>query len=254
MIEPATEQPRFWALPASVPELPADTVHVWLIDLVQSSAITDRLFATLAPDEQQRADRFFTEQHRQRWIVGRGALRAMLSAYIGMAPERVGLTYGPQGKPALDGVLRQPPLRFNLAHSHDMALVAVAHDREIGVDLEFVQPRARLLKIAERFFSARERAVLQSLPPQQQLAAFFRCWTRKEAYIKARGGGLSIPLRQFDVSFEAGTPAALLADRADQDEARRWTLSALSLPHGYAGALAVEGDGWRLQTWRWLPV
>lgn len=142
-------------------------------------------------------------------------------------------------------------LHFNVSHSNGLALYAVARGREIGIDLEFVREDIAGLEIAERFFSSREVSALRALAPSEYTVAFFDCWTRKEAYIKARGEGLSHPLHGFTVSLAPGTPAAILNIDADPHEAARWTLVALSPGDGYRAALAVEGRVAHLRCWRW---
>jgi 4'-phosphopantetheinyl transferase len=132
-----------------------------------------------------------------------------------------------------------------------VALYAVARGREIGIDLEFMRCDLEVEEIAERFFSRRETATLRALPTDLRKYAFFLCWTRKEAYIKARGEGLSLPLNQFDVSLIPGEPAALLSAQPDSDEALRWSLHEMTIASGYVAALAVEGRGWSLSCWQW---
>ena len=142
-------------------------------------------------------------------------------------------------------------IRFNLSHSHGKALYAVSRGREIGVDLEFIRGDLEAEQIAERFFSHSEIETLRALPLSLRKHAFFLCWTRKEAYIKARGEGLSLPLDQFDVSLIPGEPAALLSTQSDSDEALRWSLRNLTPASGYAAALATEGRDWTLSCWQW---
>jgi len=144
-------------------------------------------------------------------------------------------------------------IRFNMSHSHGEALYAVTRGREIGIDLEFIRCDLEVEQIAERFFSQCEIATLRALPVSLRKHAFFLCWTRKEAYIKARGQGLSLPLDQFDVSLIPGEPSALLSTQPDSDEALRWSLQELTPAPGYAAALAVEGRGWSLSCWQWPP-
>jgi 4'-phosphopantetheinyl transferase len=132
-----------------------------------------------------------------------------------------------------------------------VALYAVARGREVGIDLEFIRRDLEVEQIAERFFSRQEIATLRALPADLRRDAFFLCWTRKEAYIKARGEGLSLPLDQFDVSLIPGEPAALLSTRPDSDEALRWSLQELPLGSGYVAALAVEGRGRSFSCWQW---
>ena len=178
--------------------------------LDQTQSQIQSFLHTLAADEQARAERFHFERDREHFIVARGVLRAILGRYLNRAPERLSFCYGAHGKPALAGEAGADAIRFNVSHSHGVALYAVTRGREVGIDLERIRFDLAVLEIAERFFSRREVATLRTLPTEAQRQAFFRCWTRKEAYIKARGEGLSLPLDQFDVSLAPGEPAALL--------------------------------------------
>jgi 4'-phosphopantetheinyl transferase len=155
----------------------------------------------------------------------------------------------PFGKPHLTGGQDQLGLRFNLSHSHDMALLAVARNRDVGVDVEFRRADFATDEIAQRFFSRSERNQLGAIAPEQKTEAFFNCWTRKEAYIKARGEGLSFPLDQFDVAFAPDAVPALLGNRRDGTEVSRWSFEELSPADGYAAALTVEGNFSRLLLW-----
>jgi 4'-phosphopantetheinyl transferase len=209
------------------------------------------LLHTLSEDEQARAERFYFQIDRERFIVARGALREILGVYLNRAAKSVLFCYGPHGKP----VLAQDPggntIHFNMSHSHGVALYAVTRGREVGIDLEFIRESLEVEQLAERFFSQREIATLRGLPVSLRKHAFFLCWTRKEAYIKARGEGLSLPLEQFDVSLIPGEPAALLRTQGDPDETLRWSLQELGVDPGYVSALAVEGRGWSLSCWQW---
>jgi len=240
-----------WGLPPSDLALSSDHIHVWCASLDQPASCVQQFAQSLSADERVRAERFHFEQHRNRFIAGRGLLRMILSYYTGIEPSRLQFCYGPHGKPALTEASSSDRLCFNLSHSQELALFAVTRDREIGVDLECVRPISDAEQIAERFFSAQENAVFRALPRNQKQQAFFNCWTRKEAYIKARGEGLSLPLKQFDVSLIPGEPAKLLSIRGDPEEASKWSLQALSPAPGYVAALAVEGHGWDLACWRW---
>lgn len=240
-----------WQPAAHPPALTADAVHVWRIALEIGDSLHSRLRDILAVDERQRADRFHFEKDRRHFTAGRGALRTILAGYLGRRPEEIRFTYTNYGKPLLTGA--NEALRFNLSHSHGLALLAVTLGREIGVDIEFIRDNLERdgELLAERFFSPREVATLRSLPPEMRREAFFHCWTRKEAYIKAHGMGLSLPLDQFDMTLHPEEPAALLATRHDPAEARRWSMRSLLPAEGYVGALAVEGHSWRLECGHW---
>jgi 4'-phosphopantetheinyl transferase len=201
----------------------------------------------LSPDERARAERFHFARDRDHFIAGRGLLRVILARYLETEPGTLRFEYGRHGKPRLASTAGDG-IRFNVAHSRGLALYAVAVGRELGVDIERIEPRLEQ-GIAERFFSPGEIATLRSLPPPVQREAFFACWTRKEAYVKARGEGLTLGLDQFEVSMCPGEPAALLHTASDPDEARRWSLQELAPGPGYAAALAVEGGDWMLQRW-----
>ncbi len=236
-----------WSQPPGVPALPRGEVHVWRAVLDTSERHRKGLLATLSPDERARADRFHFERDRVHFITGRGWLRAILARYLETAPAALRFHYGPHGKPRLAGAFSDR-LRFNVSHSHGLALYAVAVDRELGVDIERIEPRLEH-GIAERFFSPGEVATLRALPRHVQREAFFTCWTRKEAYVKARGKGLTLRLDQFDVSLSPGEPAALLRTAGDPDEALRWSLRELAPGPGYSAALVAEGRDWELQCW-----
>jgi 4'-phosphopantetheinyl transferase len=223
--------------------LSSGEVHVWRVGLEQPAAVQQRFFETLDEDEQTRASRFHFEKHRRRFVVGRGVLRSLLGRYLDVRAAEVRFTYGPYGKPALDAAQGESALRFNASHSHELAVYAFVPDHEVGIDIEYIKEDFATEEIAERFFSKYEVEALRRLPREEQAAAFFRCWTRKEAYIKAIGSGLSHPLDQFDVAFGPDEPAALLRDHRDPQVASRWEMFNLDLPAGYAGAVMVEAVG-----------
>ncbi|HSF34169.1 MAG TPA: 4'-phosphopantetheinyl transferase superfamily protein [Candidatus Tectomicrobia bacterium] len=246
-----TRPEDLWRPPPTALALSSAQVHVWRVGLEPDTACVEQLHRSLSADESQRAARFYFEPDRRRFIVARGALRDILGRYLGIPPSELGFCYSSYGKPALARTPGEGRLRFNVSHSHELALVAVTHAREVGVDLEYLRPDIACEEIAEHFFSARERASLRALPAEVKHQAFFNCWTRKEAYIKAHGEGLSLPLDQFDVSLAPGEPVALLATRHDHRDAQRWSLQALMPGPGYAAAVVVEGQGWHLTCWQW---
>jgi 4'-phosphopantetheinyl transferase len=240
-----------WRSPPETLVLGCDEVHVWRATLDQTPSQIQSFLHNLAADEQTRAERLYFERDRERFIVARGVLRAILSGYLNRVPECLSFCYSSHGKPALAGEFDRDAIRFNVAHSHGVALYAVTRGREVGIDLERIRFDLAVAEIAERFFSRREVTMLWTLPTEVQRQAFFRCWTRKEAYIKARGQGLSLPWDQFDVSLAPGEPAAVLSTQRDPSEASRWSLQELTAAPGYVAALAVEGHGWRLTCWQW---
>ena len=243
--------PDSWPAPTDALPPGRDEVHVWRASLDQSAFVVEQLRGTLAGDEKVRAGRFHFERDRVRYVVARGGLRAVLGRYLGVPPGRLRFDYSPYGKPSLAAEFGGGELDFNVSHSHSLALLAFARGRALGVDVEHLRAGAADDRLAERFFSANEVAALRALPAARQTRAFFDCWTRKEAYVKARGEGLSFPLADFDVSLRPGEPAALLCVRGDEREAARWTLRALDVAPNYAAALVAEGRDWQLKTWQW---
>ncbi|MEO6525874.1 MAG: 4'-phosphopantetheinyl transferase superfamily protein [Gemmatimonadaceae bacterium] len=237
-----------WGEPPDHPSIHPDAVHVWNASLLLDADTIDALRDTLTPDERDRADRFHFRRHRDQFIAARGILRSILGRYLSLAPELIRFDYSSHGKPAL---AQQPEplgaLRFNLSHADDVALIAIARDREIGVDVERIREGVSALEIAERFFSAGEVLALRDVPEARRAEAFFNCWTRKEAYVKALGAGLSHDLGGFTVSV--GTEAALL-HVSESAVSSEWTLVSLVPSTGYAGAFAVSGAIREMHTWR----
>ena len=224
-----------WTEPPAEPSLETGTVHVWRIVLNQDDEKLDRFRRTLEASELERARRFHFDVHRRHFIVARGFLRSVVARYLGSQPEALRFEYGAYGKPALES---GHTLRFNLSHSNEVALLAVTLDAELGVDVEHIRADFASEDIARRYFSRAEVEVFNSLPAEERVEAFFRCWTRKEAYIKAIGKGFSHALDAFDVTLAPGVEPVLL--RAEDDDASRWWMGDIEVGEGYAGALIVE--------------
>ena len=246
-----TDLYRRWHLSPPDLALSCEDVHVWRASLGQPVEHVRQLAQTLSYDEMMKAERFRFERDRRRFIVGRGVLRTILGCYLAVEPDKVQFRYSPRGKPYLAERFDSHRLRFNLAHSHEIALYALTCGREIGVDLEYIRPMLDMEQIAARFFSVRENAALCDIPDDQKLEAFFSCWTRKEAYIKATGEGLARPLDQFEVSLAPGEPAQLLSVEGTSEETANWSLEALVPVPGYVAAVAVAGHGRQLKCWQW---
>jgi 4'-phosphopantetheinyl transferase len=217
--------------------LPASELHVWQADLLQAAGGCDHWYAMLSPQERQRAARFLSAEHRRRFIAAHGILRDVLSRYTHVAPAALSFNANAHGKPALP---QEVGVAFNLSHSGDRLLIGISAGAATGVDIEQVRERANLMKIAQRFFSANECAALQALPEEQRLAAFYRCWTRKEAYIKAKGKGLGIPLAAFEVSL--GSTPVLLRTLNEADDTAGWTLWNIEAGADYTAAAMVAGS------------
>jgi len=229
-----------WRAPPAVP-LGATSVHVWRILLRVGDPAA--LLPFLSPDETERAGRFIFERDANAFIVAHAMLRRILADYLGVVPQSLAFVTGPFGKPAISDSSDAGGLEFNLSHSGDLALVAVSRDSPWGVDIERLDQRIEHLELAEQFFSPAERVVLRSLPAEgARTQGFFNAWTRKEAYLKATGHGITRGLHHFDVTLAPSEPAALLADRLDPLAVQRWRMAALSPGAGYAAAVVVASD------------
>lgn len=240
-----------WITPPLDLKLSHSEVHVWRAALDRSTACEEILFAALAQDEQDRANRFRFKQDRSHYINARGILRDILGRYLDARPDALRFEYTKYGKPSLAKEFGGETIRFNLSHSKGVALFAFTTGRDLGIDLEWIRADVADEQIAERFFSAQEVSALRALEASAQAEAFFNCWTRKEAYIKARGEGLSMPLDQFAVSLKPGDAAALLYAGEGDKETSRWKFIELFPGPGFAGAVAVEGHDWQIKCWQW---
>ncbi len=240
--------PETWLCGPETLELSAGEVHVWKACLEQSQERTQELRRTLSGEEQARASRFHFPEHRDRYVVSHGALRDILRRYRSLVREPLQFVTLSHGKPKLAEEAGGRKLRFNLSHSQSVALVAVTAEREVGVDVEHVRELADWELIARRYFSVPERRALDKRPEPERMAAFFNCWTRKEAYAKAKGMGLSMPMNSF--STEVSTDKLVRAVPSESSDTA-WSLEDLFPGQSYAGALVVEGYLLRLTQWNW---
>lgn len=241
------EETSNWIEALEPPSLVPGQVHVWRICLDQGDELLNRFRRTLEPHEVNRGGRFRFERLQRHFVASRGFLRYVLARYLSAKPDELRFSFNDYGKPSLAG---EESLRFNLSHSHEVALVAVTRDAAVGVDVEHIRADFASDEIAKRFFSRLEVETFSALPDDERVAAFFRCWARKEAYIKAIGKGLSQSLDRFDVSLAPDEPAALL--RADEDDSLRWTMSDIDVGSDYASALAVEGVPSQISYWKFI--
>ena len=222
--------------------VPAGEVQVWCVFLERLAGENANFSQLLSPDEHEKAGRYYFQGHRDNYIIRRGVLRTLLGRYGDVDPQQVRFVYGRWGKPALDpehhpGI----DLNFNVAHSRDIALLAFARQAELGVDIEYLRPLPDAEQIAARYFSEHEQLTLAGIAQDQKMAAFYNCWTRKEAYIKALGSGLSTSLDSFAVSIVPGEPARLLQVDDKPDETGRWAMDSWQPGPGTIAALVVEG-------------
>jgi 4'-phosphopantetheinyl transferase len=238
-----------WPMPPAKISLATEDVHLWCGSLNRPAPEVAELARTLSNDERDRGDRFRFDSHRQRFLVARGWLRMLLGKYLQIEPQAVELVYSQRGKPALSERFNSS-LQFNLSHSEDLVVYAVTGDRSVGIDIEYIRPLPDAAQLAQRFFTARENALLQALPPTQQNIAFFHCWTRKEAYLKACGDGIANGLDRVEVSLTPGEPARLISIGNDLDLANNWYLQDIAPGIGYAGAIAVARQNLNLSCWQ----
>lgn len=238
---------ELWTAPPRDLELGPGDVHLWIAAIPDCVPRLAEYESVLADDERHRASQFHFERDRHRYTIARGILRKLLARYLHRSPVR--FTCNRYGKPSLeDGA---SPLRFNVAHSRDLAVFGFTQGREIGVDVEWIRPDFATTDVAQRFFAPDEAAIVAALPEPQRTEAFFNCWTRKESYIKARGMGLSLPLHSFSVTLTPGEPAALIRVDGDPTAPQRWTMTAFPVSEGYAAAAAFEARHCAIQHWRW---
>jgi 4'-phosphopantetheinyl transferase len=234
-----------WALPPQTLILPKNEIHIWRAWLDVDIEERARLSSHLSEGETIRANRFVFPRDQDHFVVGRGILRELLGKYLHRPAGSLKFKTGPQGKPCSSGT-DQGDVQFNLSHSHGLALYAFGRQGELGIDVEKIRPEFAGVEIAERYFSKAEQQELLELPSNLRTLAFFLCWTRKEAYVKAHGGGLQIPLDSFDVSLSPEKPDMLRS--ADN---QRWTLRSFAPEAMYAAALVAEGA---IESIKWFSV
>jgi 4'-phosphopantetheinyl transferase len=230
-------------------DLLAGGVHVWRASLRAGDETVVRLRTLLSADELHRGETFRSHRHQREFIVHRGILRQILSSYSGQRPAHLQFELSPYGKPRLSG---GAGIEFNLSHSGDGVVYAVAHRRRVGVDIEWLRPMPDALELARHFFSPEEHAKLCAMPEADRTLAFLTCWTRKEAYVKARAVGLALDLHRFCLSVPPDAPVLLYSDEPPADR-RRWTFADLALGDAHVGCLAVEGPAPALVVRDWTP-
>lgn len=231
-----------WSSPPPHLQLSASDISIWRAKLDCDASVVTQLETTLSQDEKERAARFHFDRDRSHFIVARGVLRNLLGRYLAQNPGDIRFRYGPHGKPSLIARKGDPAIQFNLSHSQGIAIYAFGYERELGVDVESIRREVAGEDIAQRFFSTHEMQELLAIPAEQRAEGFLLCWTRKEAYIKARGEGLQIPLNSFDVSLTPGEPARFL-----RGVDRCWQLLSFLPADRCVGALAFQGQPANIQ-------
>ena len=239
---------HLWREPPAEFAQTSGEVHLWSARLDPPKDFLRSCETLLAVDERNRAARFREGPLRNRYIAGRGTLRILLGRYFQADPAEISLVYQARGKPELGPLWNDRGVEFNLSHSGDLALIAFTNGRSIGVDVEAVRPMPNAAGIMERFFATDEIAQWRQAPPEQQERIFFQGWTRKEAWLKAVGSGLSFPLDQFCVTMDG--PARVLSIRGDEREAATWWLESCEPCRGYIAAVALEGHVSAVRQWR----
>ena len=219
-------------------------VHVWRENLDNVKPLLEDFAQVLSEDELVRARRFHFEQHRQRFVAGRGILRNILGRYLNIEPDKINFGYEPRGKPFLDENCNQINLKFNLSHSQNYALYVMSLNNSVGVDLECISSTTDVVSLAKRFFSPSEFAVIESASPEQQQQLFFRYWTCKEAYLKATGTGLR-DLQKVEISLTAEQPAELNIS----DISSEWSLLEIQPFSNCAATVAVRGKDLQFKYW-----
>jgi 4'-phosphopantetheinyl transferase len=230
-------KPIVWSSPPKALDLCEKEIHVWRASLECAPELARQLKSSLSDDEIVRAGRLHFVRDREFFIAGRGILRELAGAYLRRGPSELRFQYGPEGKPSISPKNLDWPIRFNLSHARETALYAFACGREVGIDVEGIRSDFAGAPIAERFFSADEVAELRALPAELQTEGFFNCWTRKEAYVKARGGGLQIPLDSFTVVLTPGAPVRFVRGVESS-----WNLIAFTPGPNSVAALAFDGS------------
>jgi len=240
-----------WLRPVAGWPLAEGEVHVWAFTLERSAADTKASDSVLSAAELERAARFRFERDRTRFAVGRAQLRHILGSYLQIPPGDLAFEYGPKGKPCLSATASGPALMFNLAHSEDLALLAVTRTGPVGVDVERIRSLPDADDLVSRFFSPAEAARFRAVPEPQRATAFFNLWTRKEAWLKATGEGIGCGLNQVEVTFLPGEAPRFVKLGESGDKIANWQLHEISPAPGFAGAVAIAAREVTIQCWQW---
>ncbi|MCL2925797.1 MAG: 4'-phosphopantetheinyl transferase superfamily protein [Trichodesmium sp. MAG_R04] len=227
-------------------ELSENNVHIWSTNLKLSSGKIEELSTILSPDEKDRANRFYFERDKNRFIIARGTLRKILSRYLNIESKKLQFTYSDRGKP----YLQNTSILFNLSHSQDLALYAITKVSLIGIDLEYIRPINDAENLAKRFFSLQEYNLISQLPSQKQQETFLKMWTCKEAYLKATGDGLAGSLEKVEISLTPEKPVEFFSINGDIEEASHWYLYQFIPQPNYIAAVAVAQKNQKLSFWQ----
>lgn len=241
-----------WKAPSADLSLSKNDIHLWRADLNLADRSIQKFYQILSTAERMKAERFYFERDRRRYTIRVGILRMILSLYLCVNPKELRFVNGKHGKPMLDEVFVHKSIHFNMSHSEDLALYGFTLELEIGVDIECIRDVPKMDKIAQHFFSIKENDDFRLLSKIDKNNAFFNCWTRKEAFVKAIGAGLYQPLNKFEVTLKPGEPAKLLSIGGDSKKASKWYIHDFKPAPGFTAAFAVKGHEWKLHFWQWL--
>jgi len=241
----------FWKIPPADLLLSEKEIHIWCAALDLPIINMQKVHELLSIDERVKAGRFHFGRDRKRFIIRYGILRKILGCYLDVDPSELRFCYGKNGKPRLAELFDNGMIHFNMSHSEGLALYGFSLDREIGVDIERFCEIPEIDKIVEQIFSRKEKDIFRSLPENEKKEAFFKCWTRKEAFVKAVGDGLSRSLDKFEVSVVPDEPTRLLRIEGDSKRGHQWSIQDLQPAPGFIGAFAVNGRSWQLYCWHW---
>jgi 4'-phosphopantetheinyl transferase len=241
---------KMWAQAQLPRPFPRGRIDVWRLRLDEPPTEASATII-LSPDEAKRANRFHFERDRIYFSQCRSTLRRLLASYLAMPAAEISFEYLASGKPRLIAAQNPHGLQFNVSHSANMALIAVGSYHQLGVDIEKIRADVDTTSLAERFFSLRERAGLQALPEQLGVSGFFACWTRKEAFLKATGEGLSFPLADFSVSTHPDRDPVLEEIKGNTEAGKQWFLADLSVAPGFRATVATGHSRSRVETYAW---
>ena len=240
-----------WNTPSKQMYLSPNEVHIWKVELTPPELQLPVLQNLLSPDEHERAQRIRFHQQQQAFITSRGILRFLISRYLQTGAQSLEFSQGPHGKPFLLRPCPNPSLFFNISHSHQLALYAFSLNREVGIDLEYKHRKIDYPPLVTRICSDQEKAVMSSLEPTEQKNTLLACWTRKEAYLKATGKGITVSLHSITVSLPPSSPISLLRVDGDEQETTRWTMHEIQANLDYTAALVAAGNDWQPTYWNW---
>lgn len=239
-----------WPISETDLYLSGDDVHIWCATLNPPDSCVEQIAQTLSADELKRAERFHFLEHRKQFITAHGLMRKLLANYLHIEASEIVFDYGANGKPFLSEKFTKEKIRLNLSHSNGYALMAFAYDREIGVDIEYIRDFADIYMVAKQVFSTKDYDILQSFTEIERKKAFFKIWTRKEAYLKAKGEGFSSALTNIDISFYTNDNSTSIRLGGNSEAKGHWTVQDLKPLPGYAAAFVIEGDEPVHHCWR----